>query len=48
MEALRPDLVGVAHADVALILARYVAMDGVNVLGADQFVNWDTRSSTRK
>lgn len=33
-------LIGVSHADVPLILSWHVAMDGVDVLWADQTIHW--------
>ena len=33
-------LIGVSHADIALVLARDVAVDGVDVFRADQLIHW--------
>lgn len=32
-------LIGVSHADVALVLAGHIAVDGINIFRADQLIH---------
>lgn len=32
-------LIGVSHADIALVLAGHVAVDGINIFRADQLIH---------
>lgn len=39
-------LIGVSHADVALVLARHVAVDGIDIIRADQLIHWNVSTHT--
>lgn len=39
-------LIGVSHADIALVLAGHVAVDGINIFGADQLVHYNVSPQT--
>lgn len=34
-------LIGVSHADIALVLAGHIAVDGINIFRADQLIHWN-------
>lgn len=40
-------LIGVSHADVALVLARHVAVDGIDIIRADQLIHWNVSTHTK-
>lgn len=39
-------LVGVAHADITLVLAGHVPVNGINILRADQLIHWKEWADT--
>lgn len=45
-QVITADLIGVPHADVALVLARYVAVDWINIFRADQLIHWNVSIHT--
>lgn len=40
------DLIGVSHADIALVLPGHVAVDGINIFRADQLIHWNVSIHT--
>lgn len=40
-------LIGVSHADIALVLARHVTVDGINIFRADQLIHWNVNTHTQ-
>lgn len=41
-------LIGVSHADIALVLARHVTVDGINIFRADQLIHWNVNTHTHR